>query len=300
MTQRLAWILALSSALACGGSDDGGGTGEDGNAGFVIPTRPTDAYQEIDGVWELQGAANWDCLGTPSDDLATQVEVTLSGAIQDFQTDDPLPEATLTAYDEVEFSGAGVATATSDVDGNYSIALPAGGTRWAYKVVLEDALDTYSLNQYLQPDQPAQMDTINSVSLLTAQALPAFIGVTRTPGLGILAGSIRDCDGHEVQGAISTVSTTPGAPMHLDGAQTYYFSALSTSLPVRHSQQLFTNTDGLFVVIELPATTEAYLQIWGFVDQADMDDGEMTLLGEIPSPVLADSVITASMDPLRQ
>jgi hypothetical protein len=88
--------------------------------------------------------------------------------------------------------------------------------------------------------------------------------------------------------------------MHLDGAQTYYFSALSTSLPVRHSQQLSTNVDGLFVVIELPASSEAYLQVWGFLDQADMADGEMTLIGEIPSPVLADSVITGSMEALRQ
>jgi hypothetical protein len=285
--------------VACGGDGDGGDPGQDGNAGFVLPTQPTDAYREIDGVWERQGVANWDCLGTPTEDIPTTVDVTLSGLIRDFQTDDPLPEATITAYDEVDFGGSGVATATSDIDGNYSITLPAGGTRWAFKVTVEDALDTYSLNQYFQPDQAMQTDELNSVSLLTAQALPAFIGVTRTPGLGILAGTIRDCNDDEVQGAIATVSTTRAAPTHLDGAQTYYFSALSTSLPVRHSQQLFTNTDGLFVVIELPESAEAYLQIWGFTDEADMQDGEMTLLGEIPSPVLADSVITASMVPLR-
>jgi hypothetical protein len=297
--KRLISILALAAAAGCGG-DDSDNIDQEANAGFVVPTEPTFAFTQNEGVWELQGPADWSCLNTPTEDAPTSVEVQLSGAVEDFQTEEALPGATITAYNDTNFQSAGVATATSNEDGNYSITLPVGGTRWGFKVTLEDALETYLLNQYYQPDVVDQTETMNSVSLLTAQALPAFIGVTRTPGLGILAGAIRDCNLNEVAGAIATVSAVPGAPMHLDGAETYYFSALSTSLPVRHSQQLNTNSDGLFVVIELPPSGESYLQVWGFVDDADMADGEMTLLGEIPSPVLSDSVITAGMEALRE
>jgi hypothetical protein len=60
-----------------------------------------------------------------------------------------------------------------------------------------------------------------------------------------------------------------------------------------------TNSDGLFIVIELPPTTTAYMQVWGFVDDADLADGEPTLLAELPSPVAADTIITASIEALR-
>jgi hypothetical protein len=297
----LAGLLAVF-AVACGG-DDAGGDADAGlaNEGFVVPTQATLAYTEVAGVWELQGPADWSCFDTPTDDLATAAPINLTGTLRDFQTDVERPDASITVYEDTNFSGAGVAMGDADDDGLYAVTLPAGGTRWAFKVVLPgDALDTYTLNQYFEPAVTEQSEDFNSVSLLTAQALPAFIGVTRSPGLGILAGTIRDCNDNEVEGAIATVSDTRGVPEHLDGAGTFYFSALSTSLPVRNSQQIFTNTDGVFVVIELPAAPQAFLQVWGFLDDADMADGEMTLIAEIPAPVLADAVITASMVPLRQ
>lgn len=297
----LAGVMSVS--IACGGDDTGGSDADAGlpNEGFVVPGQPTVAYSEEAGVWVEQGPANWDCFDTPTDDVATTVPVNLTGSLQDFQTDGELPDASITAYTDTDFTAAGVASADADEDGNYAMTIPAGGTRWAFKVVVPDeALDTYSLNRFFDPVTADQTEDFNSVSLLTAQALPAFIGVTRTPGLGILAGTIRDCDDNEVEGAIATVSSTSRAPDHLEGAETYYFSALSTSLPVRHSQQIFTNTDGIFVVIELPPAPQAFLQIWGFIDTADMADGEMTLIGEIPAPVLADAVLTSDVVALRQ
>ena len=303
---RLAYSFGLIALLAaaCGGGDDGGGDGDgDGdleNEGFATPTDITRAYTGADGNWTEVGPANWDCLNQPSEDQPLATDVTLTGTVEDFQSGDALPGAMLTAFNDTNLGGSGVASTTSDVDGNFSVTLPSGSERIAFKVDHEDALPTFTLNQLYAPDVAEQTDTINSVSLLTANALPAFIGVTRTVGLGILAGSIVDCDGNEVGGAIATVSSTSGSVTHLEGAQTYYFSALSTSLPVRHEQQLNTNSDALFVVIELPVASTAFLQVWGFVDGQDPATDELTLLAEIPSPVLADSVITASLDPLRQ
>lgn len=296
MTRTIAMAAVLALAGGCG--DDGGETEE--LNGFLPPDEVTVANTGGDGSWTEVGPANWSCLGTASEDQPAATDITLSGAVEDFQSGDRVPDAMVTLYTGSDLAGSGAETVTSDVDGNFSLTIPTGSTRVAFKVEHEDALDTYAINQIYEPDTAEQTDTVNSVSLLTANALPAFIGVTRTPGLGILAGSIVDCDGNEVSNAIATVSSVSGSAEQLEGSESYYFSALSTSLPVRHQQQLNTNSDGLFVIIEVPTSAEAYVQVWGFIDGQDPATDDLTLLAEVPAPALADTVITASLEPLRQ
>ncbi len=297
-------ITVIAPAFACGG-DDGNGNADAApmlpNEGFVPPTEITMAYSpgENDGEWNLIGPADWSCLNTPTSDAPSTVAINLTGELVDFQNDTELPDAIITAYDDTNFSGAGIATAVADEDGMYAMTLPVGQTRVAFKLQDDRALDTYNLNEYFEPSNADQDFEVRSVSLLTANALPAFIGVTRTVGLGILAGTAIDCNGDEVGGAIATVSSVSASPEHLDGAGTYYFSANATSLPVRHTQQLQTNTDGVFVVIELPIMPTAFLQVWGFIDGQNPATDELTLLAEIPAPILADSVVIGNPEPLR-
>jgi hypothetical protein len=297
--------LVAASASACGGGGGSGG-GPDastgGNPGFATPDVTTTAYMKSGATWTEVGPANWSCLGTPSGDQAATVTITVTGEVHDFQyKDQTVSGATITAYQDTNFAGAGVATATSAGDGTFSIDLPAGTSRVAFKTSAAEFLDTYLLNQYFEPDVAAQMKDLEPISQSLANALPAFINQTRTPGLGVLAGAIRDCDQHEVMGAIATVSSTRGSPEHLDGAATYYFQpAGDQDLPVRLSQQAYTDNDGLFMVIELPPTSTAYLQVLGYLPDQDPSTDQMTLIAEIPAPVLADSVITASMEALRQ
>ncbi len=296
--------LALITALGCGGDDPPAGDAsvDDGLAeiGFATPTEATTAYAETGTGWELQGAANWSCLNQSSTNVPTTTDIVLTGDLLDFQTDEPLIGGEFTLFGDDGISGTAIGNATSDNSGSFSINLPMGQTHWSFKVVMEEALDTYSINRYYEPDQAAQSQDIDSVSLLTAQALPAFIGVTRTPGLGIIAARISDCDNNRVMGAVAMVSETAGTPTPTDGAVSYYFSALSTSLPVRHSLESATNKDGVFVAIELPPGQTRYLQVWGFVDAADLADGEMTLLAELSTPIITDSVVTTRLRPLRQ
>jgi hypothetical protein len=296
----------VAVVVGCGGGDGGADAAVVlENPGFITPGELPQAYKEVENVWELQGAPDFSCLDTATTDVPSTVDIVLTGEVTDFQTDDPVPGAEIAAFDGVDFAGTPVATGAADMDAKYSLTLPTGVSRLAFRTMHEDALDTYLMNQYYEPDQAAQSADLNTVSHLTANALPAFIGVMRTPGLGVLAGAVRDCAKNEVGGLIATVSAracagdTACEPDHLDGAQTYYFSAGSTSLPVRLSQQANTNKDGLFVVIELPPASEAYLQVWGFTTQAELDAGTLRLIAEIPAPVLADSVITGSMEPLR-
>lgn len=309
---RLLTVSTLAMAVACGngdgGDDDGGGAdagGQAGNPGFIIPTGMPVAYTEQDGVWTEVGPANLDCspANTP---LAT--DITVSGTTNDFQTGDEVDVVNIAAFgDPDDFTGGNpIAMTTSDADATFTITIPAGTTRVAFRSTDPETptrfLNTYLMNQYYTGDETGV--ELNSVSHLTANALPAFIGVMRTEGLGVLAGAFRDCDDNEVGGVIATVSTNSCIgvadcePQHLDGAATYYFSAGSTSLPVRLTQQQATNKDGLFVVIELPPSASAYLQVWGYTDMSQIATGDIQLLAEIPAPVLADSVITASLEPL--
>jgi hypothetical protein len=312
--------LAATLLLACGGDDDGNMVGDDdddapdgggdvaSNPGFdttTLTALPL-AYSEEGGVWESQGPADWSCLDTATEDVPTEIDVLVTGDVNDFQTGDPIPGAAITAYDGVDFAGQGVASTTSNEQGEFSLTLPAGVGRINYKIVNQpDWLDTYLLNQYYEPNEAEQGQGLDAVSIGTANVLPAFIGVTRTEGTGVLAGAIRDCNENEVQGVLATVSAVSCAddpacaPDHLAGAATYYFSAAATSLPVRHNVASSTNKDGLFVVIELPPAPSAYLQVWGYTTEAELEAETLHLIAEIPAPVLADSVITASMEPYR-
>ncbi|HVV88812.1 MAG TPA: hypothetical protein VHE35_37470 [Kofleriaceae bacterium] len=313
LSLTLAGLLIIPALAACGG-DDGGGSatdaGVDGltNEGFPVPTAVTKANDEVDGVWTEIGDADWSCLNTPSTDAPSTQNVMLSGKIRDFQTSsNGVANATITAFPGIMLSGnSGMATsdATAANKGNYSMTLtklPAGQTRYGFKIDAPTYMRTYLLNQYFDPTMASQTRDISAVSIGTANAVIAFVGEQFDNTTGTLAGAFRDCQGHEVSNAVATVSSTSGTVTHLPGADTFYFSAASSSLPVRHNVSPTMNKDGLFVVIDLPPQqANAYIQIWGFRTAAELASGQMTLLSELASPVEANAIITGSIEPKRQ
>jgi hypothetical protein len=298
------WYVVVAIALAsdaCGGGD--GGEQQDlPNPGFAVPEITTAAFsQSDDGGWEEVGPADWSCLGTPSGDEPTTVPMDIVGVVRDFQTGDEVGDAAVSLFAGTDLAGTPIDAATSDVYGSYALELPAGHERVSFLSAADGYLPTYLVNQYFDPSGDARSVDLEPISLTLANALPAFIDRERTLGKGVLAGAIRDCAHHEVSGAIATVSSTSAVADHVDGAATYYFSAASTSLPERLSLQPYTNSDGLFMVIELsPSSADLYLQVWGFTPDQDPGSDELTLLAEIGLPVLADSVISASMEALRE
>jgi len=307
----LAPLLMLAACGDDGGSNPGPDAGgidapELVNGGFPVPTAVTKANMKAAGVWTELGDANWSCLGTPTDDTASTGAIALSGLIEDFQNGTPVGNATVTAFPGIMVAGnSGTATSSNvaATRGQYAMnltALPTGETRFGFKVEAAGYLKTYLLNQYLDPTMATQTRNIAGISESTANALPAFIGVTRSTADGVLAGALRDCAGREVSNAVATVSSTQGTVTHLPGADTYYFSAASSSLPVRHTQSPTMNKDGLFVVLgRPPQSTAAYIQICGFTTPADLAAGNLKLLSELASPVEANVVITGSFDPKR-
>jgi len=306
-------ILALTALTsfatlsgACGGGDDDGtpvdAPGGNVNPGFPTPTGVTKANEQVKGAWTEIGDADWSCLNTPSTDQPSTQAIALSGVLEDFQTGNGVDAGDITAFPGIMLNGNSGMT-TSAAGGNYQMnvaMLPSGETRYGFKFEADGYVKTYLLNQYLEPGQATQTRTMAAVSEGTATALPAFIGVTRDITKGVLAGAFRDCAGNEVSNAVATVSSASGVATHLAGAKTFYFSAGSSSLPVRHNVSPVMNKDGLFVILDLPPQgAPAFVQVWGFKDAADLADGQMTLLSELASPVEENAIITGSFEPLR-
>ena len=298
---RHALILMVPLA-ACGGGDDP----PDPNA------LPLQAWSESGDVFTEQ-PLNVSCLNTPTADVNQAVPaITLTTRVTDFQTGAAVPNAAVTAFAGTD-QGAVIGTGTSDGNGDLTIVIrnaPDGAdpgaphARFGFKMVCQtppcdpDFYDTFLLNQYMDPNMTAQTSPseISTVSKATGAALPALVGITRTTGTGVLAGALRDCDNHELSNFTATVSSQSGVRAELTGARTFYFQ---NGLPARNTVVPVANKDGLFAILELPPTQTAYVQMWGYLDQAAADAGEETLLSELAVPVIADNMITGSYELAR-
>lgn len=316
MRHTLAFTLISLSLAACGGSDDKKPDAAAAvDVGFNKPTMGVRANMQTvtdtGTKWNEIGPADLTCLGTPSDDMATTVSVTLNTVIKDFQSSKAVPGATVTVFEDV-MTDAPFDTQTSSDQALATFTVPTGVKRFGFKMTTSDGttMPTLLLNQYIDPStalQPPGSDTdptkamkVQSVSASTAATLPALIGETRTAGTGVIAGALRDCQHHEMSNFVATVSSTPMTATAITGAEAYYFSD-AVDLPVHHQQQDAASKDGLFMVIQLPVAPTAYVQMWGYQTDADATaGGDMVLLAQLQVPVLADTVITGSYEPLRQ
>jgi hypothetical protein len=311
MRLPLAFTLISLSVAACGGDDAKTPDAAVQDVGFNKPTKGLKANSQDNGTWTELGPADLSCLGTPSADMATTVAVSLNTVVKDFQSGNAVPNATVTIFKD-QMTDQAFDTQTSDSNAYATFTVPTGTKRFGFKMTTTDGstMPTFLLNQYIDPSvavQPAGSDTdatkrmkIQSVSTSTAATLPALIGETRTPATGVIAGALRDCGKHEISNFVATVSSTKGTATPVSGAEAYYFSD-AVDLPVHHQQQDASSKDALFMVIQLPATPTAYVQMWGYKTDADATaGGDMTLIAELPVPVLADTVITGSYEPLRQ
>jgi hypothetical protein len=305
------YALILTTCLWGCGDDSGGGDGDGGGGTADGPTVNCAANGGAD-CFEMPTAAmvkgdtttpaNFSC--APETLTTRDSEMVVTGTIVDFQNGNELPGATIKAFFTSNITGAFDAMATADGTGAYSITLPAGAKsrmNWLMERT-EDGLPTYALNVPLDITMnPVTEYERENISLLTANALPAFIGHARTNGLGVVAGGVEDCDGDSVQHAIGTIASAESDGnanniAFIAGAEVYYFIS---GLPTRRNQRGDTNTDGVFVAIEIPVTAQAYLQVWGFTSEADVAMGKagLKLVAELPTTVIGDAVLAIGMNP---
>jgi len=287
-------------AAACGSSSKPPAPDAPKN-GFMPPDGILTAYDNSTDTPMQQTAVDFtSCTAVQP----TTVAVTLTTVVKDFQSHDPVPSAMVTAFPGVNYT-ATFATATADQNGNLSMTIPSGTGVFGFEMTTSNSdpnnetLPTLLVNQSLDPDPAMTAQTfakIQSVSEATALTLPALIGETRVAGTGVLAGALRDCQKHELANFTATVSSTEGTATPIDGAESYYFQP-GTDLPVRGTQEPSSSSDGLFMVIQLPVTQTAYVQMWGFETQDDLNAGTMKLIAELAVPVLGDTVITGDYLP---
>jgi hypothetical protein len=303
---RVRSIVPYLMLAACGGGEGmppGADAPSNVDIGFNRPTASLKANMEVsEDMWQEIGPADLTCLNTPSADQATTVAVALSTVVRDFQSDNLVPNAAVTAFANQDID-APFFTGAADGNAAITVDIPVGTTRFGYKMVDDSSLDTLLLNQRVDPDNPVQTESsINSVSKSTAQTLPALIGISRTQGTGVLAGAIRDCQDREISNFIATVAlnstTDVDAIQFAPGTDTYYFSS-SVGLPVRHTQKPMGSEDGLFMVVELAPTPTAFVTMWGYLTDADLASDTLTKIAELQTSVIPDTVITGSYEPLR-
>jgi hypothetical protein len=293
--------LAIVLVAACGSSSKAMMTADagPGSAGFDKPTMAVHANtQGSDGTWTDDGPADLSCLDTSPTDAATTVQVTLSTVVRDFQTQAAVPNAQVIAFQDLNI-GSPFDTQTADADANVTVTVPVGTTRFGFKMTADAQYPTFLLNQKVDPAMATQMlAEIQSVSGQTATLLPALIGETRAMGTGVVAGAVRDCQARTMSNFVVTVSSTSMISTPIDGSQAFYFSPDKMPLPVRHNVIDMSSPNGLFMAIQVPATATAYIQAWGYTSDAAVG-GTMTLLSELAAPVVADTVVTGSFEPVR-
>jgi len=320
---RRIWLTALLLVPACFGgdddvlavdapvdsSDDEDGPGPDApidappasNPGFRTPTAVTKANVVSNGVWTEVGDADWSCLGTPSDDQPSTGTIALGGTVTDFQTGNGVGNAEIFAWSTgtAAIVGTGNSSDVAATRGQFSMTLgmlPAGTTRYGFTITAPSYVSTRIVGTYYPPDAAAT-DELVVLSEATATALPAFIGVARDVTKGMALGSLRDCQGRAVSNAAVGISSQAGTLADA-GGQTFYFSAGSTSLPVRGNVAPVMNKDGRYLVLDVPPAP-ARVQAWGFRTTTELDGGVMTLLADVAAPIEAASVVNAELEARR-
>ena len=160
--------------------------------------------------------------------------------------------------------------------------LPSGPRRYGFTLAADGYVRSHVLGKYYPPGNAAS-DDLHVVSEATATALPAFVGVERDVTKAMYIGMMLDCQGRHVSNAVAGLSLVPTTLVDA-GGKTFYFSAGSTSLPVRHNIEPVMNVDGLFTVLDASPGAGPHVQVWGFRTQADLIAGTLTLLAEIAAP----------------
>lgn len=215
---------------------------------------------------------------------------TFTARVVDLQDDEPVGGAVVELFADGDL-GAPDLTATADAAGAFTLAVPDGTTvRPITRTRHPDAVDTLEWFGELEADR-------QSVSLATVDAMPAFIGQTVTPGLGLIIVRALDCMGRPVAHAVAALSYTPtgSCPDFTSYMGPYYFTCCDTNLPSRRSLVHETTANGLALIIEAPPTADGevvWVQVWGFATEADVAAGRdgLRLLGTVARPVVAGAV----------
>lgn len=263
MHTRLSLLALLLVACSGGnsGTDDKTGTGDTGGSG----SRAFEDFVNVTTAW----TGNTDeCIAgkVQNVDPSCQVDLSIDGEVVDFQTGDSVPDATVQLWYSDSLSGSADVTTTAERDGNFSVTAPAC-TPIAYGTSTppewEETKDTYEVHQVFGYSGDGSSDEeFNSVSEATSRLIPSLIGIEWDESTGIIAGTAYDCDVEPMQYVQVFLHDGNGTPP-ATGEVFYFSESGGTSLPTDKESQPYTNTNGLWVVINIPAGTWT-VEAWGY------------------------------------
>ena len=205
-------------------------------------------------VGDGQCWATGDAWLTQTVDIALQVDEDRVALVADFQSDDAVPGATLSIYDNDDLSGVADTIIVTDTGGEAEITAPSCSPI-GVKVIKEGTKDTYESHQIFEPIAVNDDGTVNSVSVATFTLIPALLGVSVDSDKSVVAGTVYDCNGDPIEGAQVVLRDADGnIPFSL--VMNYFVE----DFPDR--DQIGTSPDGLWIAINVPDgvwTAEAYI-----------------------------------------
>ena len=210
-------------------------------------------------------------------------DISIAGAVIDFETDEPVADASIEVYYSNTVYGAPDQSYTSDGAGNFSGTVPSC-TPYAYRVSTDPDLGATKVTiEASQIDGlTATSSEYNSVSIDTYNVIPALLGISPDIDKGIVAGTAYDCAGEPLEFAQIVVTDADGNIPESEVVR-YFVDSFPSRL------QEWTSEDGLFVVVNIPEgdwTVNMYV--------ADGNGGHL-LMAQSPVKVFADSINISSV-----
>lgn len=286
-------LLPLALLLtACSGSSDGkdgDGTGDDTASAAGITREEaitvTTPYTGDTTCFSGEFTAQTPGAGCTADQA-------LSAEVNDFQSGDAVGQADVEFWFSDDIDASTDFTGTAADDGTLSLTAPAC-TAVAYRTSTpaewEQTKDTFEVHQVYGWDGGSTTDTLNSVSVATSQLIPALLGLSwLEDSTGIIAGTAYDCNEDPIQNV--QVFIHDGDGVQPEGIAVRYFN--SSDLPVAIESQPATNSNGLWVAINVPEGTWT-VEMWGTDGSAQVMLGQ-TILNVKPSSVYISNIYTGS------
>lgn len=277
----LACLLAACPNAGTGPQDtdtSAGGTGGRDFAYFVNSTTPytgTNLTCWTPGGGWVQQAAGEGCVA----------DHTLNGEVHDFETEDPVPEATVKIWTSDDVTAQPDDEQQADGNGQFSTTVPSCtpiGYGTFTPAEWKETVDTYEVHQVFgyEGDRALDGEWVNSVSRSTANIIPSIIGIAWDESTGIIAGTAFDCDEEPI--GYAQVFIHDGEQNPPATGEVFYFT--DNNLPTDHQTRTDSNPEnGLWVAVNVPVGT------WT-VDLYGYDGTAHALLGSTQLTIKAGSV----------
>lgn len=229
---------------------------------------------------------DWSCKGVFVGNLVSGAVGTLTGRVDDFEDDVPVPGAHVqvwVANDPENGADTAIEALTGD-DGTFTLVDEIEScTPYAIRVWTEfdppETYQTYQVN-FITSGAGPWTETFNSVAYSTYNLLPLTVGVEPEPGRGIAAGSLYDCAEEKIANAevsVGTVDPATGLVTEATGYAMRYFRDESPN-----GDQMWVSEDGLFGGMNVPPGSDWSILVWG-IPQAE-SHCELTTGGDVIRP----------------